>query len=62
MEHARVLKFHTHFPHEKNSLSIFFMSELCPFSGLCPFEKKNENLVYKLSQKVFEIEPSYLTY
>ena len=37
--HARVLKFHIWIPHVKNSLTVFFLSELCHFLELCPFEK-----------------------
>ena len=38
---ARVLKFHMHIPHEKIvDPYFFFMSELRPFSELCPFENK----------------------
>ena len=56
---ASVLKFHIWIPHEKKKKDdpyFFFFSELCPLSELSPFEKKNlENLVYKISQKVFEL-------
>ena len=38
---ARVLKFHMHIPNEKIvDPHFFFMSELRPFSELCPFENK----------------------
>ena len=39
---------------------FFFFSELCPLSELSPFEKNLENLVCKISQKVFELVLSYL--
>ena len=58
---ASVLKFHIWIPHEKkDDLYFFFYSELCPFSELSPFEKNLENLVCKISQKVFELVLSYL--
>ena len=41
---ARVLKFHMHIPHEEIFDRYFFMSELCPFTELCPSE--NEILKY----------------
>ena len=38
--HARVLKFHIWIPHGKIvDARFFFLSELCPFLELCPFEK-----------------------
>ena len=37
--HARVLKFHLWILHEKIADPYFFLSELCPFLELCPFEK-----------------------
>ena len=41
MVHARDLKFNIHIPHEKIvDPYFFFMSELCPFYELCPFENK----------------------
>ena len=60
---ARVLKFYMRIPLEKIvDPYFFFKSELRPFSELCPFEKKIENLVCKISQEVFELGPSYLAY
>ena len=37
--HTRVLNFHIWISHEKYLICIFFLSELCPFMELCPFEK-----------------------
>ena len=37
--HVRNLKFHVCIPHEKIVDPYFFLSELCPFSELFPFEK-----------------------
>ena len=56
------MKFHIQIPHEKIFDPYFFMSKLCPFLELCPFENKFENLVCKISQKVLELESSYLVY
>ena len=36
---------------------MLFLSELCPFCELWPFEKNGWNLVSKLSQKLFKLEP-----
>ena len=61
MVNARVLKFHMHIPHEKIvDPYFFFMSELRPF--YVPLKTKFENLVCKISQKVFKLEPSYLVH
>ena len=58
---ARVLKFHMHIPHEKIVDPYFFSCPgYAPF--LSPFENKIENLVCKISQKVFKLEPSYLVH
>ena len=57
---ARVLKFHIHIPHDKIVDPFFFMSELSPFLSYVPLKTKFENLVCKISQKVFRLEPSYL--
>ena len=60
---VRVLKFHIQIPHEKIVDPYFFS---CPsysaVSSYAPFKTKFENLVCKISQKVFELEPSYLVY
>ena len=56
---ARVLKFHIHIPHEKIVDTYFFYA---PFLSYVPLKTKFENLVCKISQKVFELEPSYLVY
>ena len=46
---------------KKKMTRIFLFSELCPHSEFSPFEKKNlENLVCKISQKVFKLVLSYL--
>ena len=38
--HARALKFHVWIPHEKIAETyFFFLSGLCPFPELWPFEK-----------------------
>ena len=58
MVNARVLKFHIQIPHEKIVDPYFFS---CP--SYAPFLKtKFENIVCKISKKVFELEPSYLVY
>ena len=62
MVHARDLKFHVYITHEKIVDPYFFMSELCPFLSYVPLKTKFENLVCKISQKVFEPEPSYLVH
>ena len=61
---ARVLKFHIHIPHEKIVDTYFFHAQVMPLFLLSyvPLKKKFENLVCNISQKVFELEPSYLVY
>ena len=60
---ARVLKFHIQIPHEKNVDPYFFSCSIyVPFWTYVPFKTKFENLVCKISQKVFKLEPSYLVY
>ena len=60
---ARVLKFHMHIPHEKIVDPYFFSSlSYVPFLSYVPLKTKFENLVCKISQEVFELEPSYLVY
>ena len=60
---ARVLKFHMHIPHEKIVDPYFFSSpSYTPFQSYVPLKTKLENLVCKISQEVFELEPSYLVY
>ena len=60
---ARVLKFHIQIPHVKIVDPYFFS---CPsyahFLSYVPLKTKFENIVCKISQKVFELEPSYLVY
>ena len=50
---ARVLKFHVCIPHEKIVDPYFFHIRVLPLF---------ENLVCKISKKVFELDPSYLVY
>ena len=54
MVNARVLKFHIQIPHEKK-VDPYFLS--CPsyatFLSYVPLKTKFENLVCKISQKVF---------
>ena len=61
---ARVLKFHIQIPNEKIVDPIFFFScpSYAPFLSYVPFKTEFENLVCKISQKVIELEPSYLVY
>ena len=58
---ARVLKFHIQIPLEKIA-DPYFCSCLsfAPFLSYVPLKTKFENVVCKISQKVFELEPSYL--
>ena len=60
---ARVLKFHMHIPHEK-IVDPYFFSCLSygPFLDYPPLNLKFENLVCKISQKVYKLEPSNLVY
>ena len=63
MVNVRVLKFHIQIPHEKIVDTYFFScSSYVPFWSCAPFKTKSENLVCKISQKVFKLEPSYLVY
>ena len=55
MMHVRNLKFHVCILHEK-IVDLYFFA--CP--SYVPLKTKSENLVCKISQKVFELEPSYL--
>ena len=61
---ARVLKFHTHVPHEKTVDTYFLFSypSYAPFLSYVPLKTKFENLVCKISEEVFVLEPSYLAY
>ena len=54
---ARVLKFHIHIPHDKIVDPYFFV-----WPSYAPLKTKFENLVCKISQKVFKLEPSYLVH
>ena len=61
---ARVLKFHIQIPHEKIVDPYIFS---CPsyatfWSYNVPLKTKVENLVCKISQKLFEREPLYLVF
>ena len=60
---ARVLKIHVCIPHEKIVDPYFFSyPSYAPFLCNVPLKTKFENLVCKISQKVFELEPSYFVY
>ena len=60
MVHARDLKFHIWIPQEKIVYPYFFSCpSYAPFMSSVPLKTKFENLVCMLSQKVFELEPSY---
>ena len=63
---VRVLKFYIQIPHEKIVDPSFFFFFSCssyvPFLSYALFKKISENLVCKISQKVFKLEPSYLVY
>ena len=54
---ARVLKFLMHIPHEKKLTHIFSCLSYAPFLSYVPLKTKFENLVCKISQKVFELDP-----
>ena len=61
MVHARDLKFHVYIPNEKIVDPYFFScASYSPFLSYVPLKTKFENLVCKISQKVFKLEPSYL--
>ena len=60
---VRVLKFHIQIPHEKIVDPYFFHVQVMRlFWSYAPFKTKFENLVCKISEKVFKLEPSYLVY
>ena len=60
---ARVLKFHIQIPHEKIVDPYFFSClSYALFLSYFPLKTKFENLVCKIFQKVFKLEPSYLVY
>ena len=61
---ARVLKFHIQISHEKIVDPYFFFScpSYAPFMSYVPLKTKFENIVCKISEKVFKLEPSYLVY
>ena len=53
---VRVLKFHIQIPHEKIVDPYFFScSSNAPFWSYASFEANFENLVYKISEKVFKL-------
>ena len=57
---VRVLKFHIQIPYEKIVDPIFCLcSSYVSFWSYGPFKTKFENLVCKISKKVFKPEPSY---
>ena len=63
MEHVRNLKFHVCIPYEKIVDPYCFSCPSCvPFLSYVPLKTKFENLVCKISRKVFKLEPSYLVY
>ena len=60
---ARDFKFHIQIPHEKIVDPYFFSCpSYAPFLSYVPLKTKFENLVCKIFQKVFELEPSYFVY
>ena len=59
---ARDLKFYICIPHEKIINSYFYYQSYSPFQDYSSLITKFENLVCNISQKVFELEPSYLVY
>ena len=61
MVHVRDLKFHMCIPYEKIVDPYFFSClSYAPFLSYVPLKTKFENLVCKISQKLFELEPSNL--
>ena len=57
---VRLLTFHIQIPYEKIvDLHFCLCSSYVPFWSYAPFKTKFENLVCKISQKVFKLEPSY---
>ena len=63
MVNAMVLKFYIQIPHEKKVDPYFFSClSYAPFLSYFPLKTKFENLVCKISRKVFKLEPSYLVY
>ena len=61
MVRASNFKFYIQIPHEKIVDPYFFSClSYAPFQSYGPLKTKFENLVSKISQKVFELEPSYL--
>ena len=58
MVHARDLNFHMCIPHEKIVEPYFSCPSYAPFLSCVPLKTKFENLVCKISQKVFVLEPS----
>ena len=63
MVHVRDLKFHVCIAHEKIVDPYFFLVRVMPLFRVISLLKQNlKNLVCKISQKVFKLEPSYLIY
>ena len=63
MVHDRDLKFRVCIPHEKIVDPYFFTCpSYAPFLSYFPSKTNFENLVCKISRKVFKLEPSYLVY
>ena len=63
MVNVKDLKFDVCIPHEK-IVDLYFFScpSYAPFLSYFRLKTKFENLVSKISQKVFKLEPSYLVY
>ena len=65
MVNASVLKFYMRIPHEKIDDPYFFSCPTyAPFLSYMyvPLKTKFENVVCKISQKAFKLEPSYLVH
>ena len=63
MVNARVLKLHMHISHEKIDDPYFISCpSYAPFLSYVSLKTKFENLVCKISQKRFKLEPSYLVH
>ena len=61
---TRVLKFYLdRFLMKKKIVDLYFLCpSYVPFLSYVPLEAKFENIVCKISQTVFELEPPYLVY
>ena len=57
---ARVLKYHIHIPHDKIvDPFVFVWPSYAPFLSYVPLKTKFENIVCKISQNVFKLEPFF---